>query len=467
MMIEKFRAPIVTVLGHVDHGKTTLLDTIRKTSIAKKEAGGITQGIGASVITTKEKKKITFIDTPGHAAFSKMRSRGARVADIAVLVVAADDGVKPQTKEALKHILEAKIPYIVAVSKIDLPSASPETVRGQLEKEGVLFEGRGGDVPFVTISSKTGKGIDGLLEMINLVAEVNEIKADPKGDLEAVVIETSKDRRGPLVSVIVRNGTLRVGDKILAEDEVCKVRGLFDDNEKSVNQVLPGEPALILGFDELPPVGAQVSFFKDKDLNYKKSTKTVVIPEIKKGQIPLVIKTKTKGSLEAILSNLPKEIVVVSSGIGEVNKSDIFSAKPANAYLFAFETKVPKIVAKLAETEGVPIETFDIIYKLFERLDELIKESQEQILGKAEIIATFPFNKKRVAGCKVISGKIGKTNKLILMRGKEKIGEVKPVSMKKQKQAIQEAKEGEEFGLIFEPQLDFEIGDMLVSVAHG
>src|SRR3990172_5876534 len=202
------RPPIATVLGHVDHGKTTLLDAVRKTNVASREAGGITQSIGASQVTTKEGKKITFIDTPGHAAFTNMRSRGAKVADIAVLVVASEEGVKPQTKEALQIIKEAKVPYMVAATKIDLASADPDAAKEQLEKEGVSFEGRGGDVPFVALSAKTGKGIEELLETLSLVSEVHDIKADSQGELEAVVLETSKDKRGLLVSVVVRNGTL-------------------------------------------------------------------------------------------------------------------------------------------------------------------------------------------------------------------------------------------------------------------
>lgn len=463
--MRKLRPPIVTILGHVDHGKTTLLDKVRKTMVATREAGGITQSIGASVVTTKEKKKITFIDTPGHVAFSSMRSRGAKVADIAILVVAADDGVKPQTKEALKHIIEAKIPYIVAITKIDLPSADVNSVRGQLEKIGVLFEGRGGQVPQLAVSGKTGKGIEALLEMVVLVTEVNEIKADPQGNLEAVVIETSKDKRGPLVSVIVREGTLSVAQKVVADGVPGKARGLFDDKGKRVKQVIPGYPGQILGFGELPPVGSKVTFLGEEKKNQKEKEKALE-KEVGEGQIPLIIKAQTKGSLEAILENLPEKAVVISSGVGEVNESDIFLAKPAGAYIFALETKASSTVAKLAETEGVPIEKFDVIYKLFERIEELIKKSEKEVLGKAEVLASFPYDDKKVAGCKVVSGRIIKTKGLILMRDEKELGEAKIVSMKKQKQAINEAKEGEEFGVVLKPQLDFKIGDMLVSVQH-
>ncbi|MEJ2441604.1 MAG: GTP-binding protein, partial [Patescibacteria group bacterium] len=321
--MKKVRPPIVTVLGHVDHGKTTLLDALRKTSVARKEAGGITQSTGASVVTTKEGKKITFIDTPGHAAFAEMRSRGAQLADIALLVVAADDGVKPQTIEALKYIKEAKIPFIVVISKIDIsPSIVP--IKGQLEKEGVLFEGRGGDTPLVALSAKTKKGIDELIEMITLVSEVNEIKADEGGELEAIVVETGKDTRGPTASVVVREGTLSVRDEILMDGIECRVRGLFNYEGKSVKKVLPGEPALVLGLKELPPVGTKVTSLKGgetkKDEVIKKDAKQSSVEE---GQIAVVLKARSAGALEALLVNLPKDVVVVNSGVGPVNESDV------------------------------------------------------------------------------------------------------------------------------------------------
>lgn len=459
------RPPIVTVLGHVDHGKTTLLDYIRKSKITSKEAGGITQSIGASQVVTKEGKKITFIDTPGHAAFSKMRSRGAKVADIALLAIAGDDGMKPQTKEALGYIEAADIPYIVVVTKKDLSSTKIDTIRGQLEKEGVTFEGRGGDVPLIATSGKTGEGINDLLEMIALVAEVHEIKADPKGDLEGVVIETSKDKRGPTVSAVLRNGTLKVGMDIVAGNVNARARGLFDDKGKSVKEIAPGAPVLILGFSKLPPVGAKIEFLVDKTIIQEKREGKTSRQAVEEGEIPVVIKAQSSGSLEDLLANLPEGVVVIYSGIGDVNESDVFMAKSTHLeHIFAFESKVPTKVAKLAETEGVEIETFEIIYELFERLEELIKEGQTEVLGKAEILAEFPFNNRRVAGSKVLQGRIRKGDSLVLMRGPEERGEARAVSMKKQKQNINEVKEGEEFGIIIEPQLDFKLGDMILSV---
>lgn len=457
------RPPIVAVLGHVDHGKTTLLDAIRKTSVAAKEAGGITQSIGASQVETKEGKKITFIDTPGHAAFTKMRSRGASVADIAILVVDASDGVKPQTIEALQIIKEAKIPFIVAATKIDLPSASLETVEGQLEKEGVAFEGRGGDVPVVPVSGKTGKGIDELLETISLVAEVHEVRGSASEPLEAVIIETSKDKKGSLATLIVRRGTLKVGELIHAENISCKLRALFSEKRVSVKEVFPGEPASVLGFDELPPIGAVVSSGLSQ-IQEEKKKEMVKIGKVDKEQIAIILKAKNAGSLEAVLGSLPQNTIVISTGVGDVNESDILLAKTSDAYVISFDSAVSPVVSKLAETEGVLVKKFDVIYDLTDALNELLKKGRQEILGRAEIIATFPYENQKVAGCKVLEGKITKVDNLVLLREEKEVGRVKPVSLKKQKQEILEAKAGEEFGIIFTPSLDFKIGDVLVSV---
>ncbi len=458
------RPPIVVVLGHVDHGKTTLLDAVRKTNVASREAGGITQGIGASVISTKEGKKITFIDTPGHAAFTKMRSRGAKLADIAVLVVASDDGVKPQTKEALQIIRQASVPFVVALTKIDLPHADVEAVKGQLEKEGVAFEARGGDVPVVALSAKTGKGIDELLETISLVAEMHEIKASPAGPLEVVVLETSKDKSGLLVSVVVRNGTLKVGQSVSGEGRLVKIRGLFKEGKKAIREALPSEPAQILGFETLPSVGTLITSSGQSVLVSQKPKEVRV--KVERGQIPIMVKAQSEGALEAVLASAPPGVVSVSSGVGDVYESDVLLAKSSGIpRIFCFESKASPAVLKLAEAEGVRIEIFRVIYELLQRLEELVKKAEVEVLGRAEVVAQFPFNNKKVAGCRVVSGQISKTDRLLVLRGEKKLGEVKVVSLKKQKQEISLAKVGEEFGIVFEPQLDFDVGDVLVSVA--
>lgn len=459
------RPPIVTILGHVDHGKTTLLDFIRKTKVAQKEAGAITQGIGASLIEISGGKKITFIDTPGHAAFANMRARGAKVADIAILAVAADDGVKPQTKEAFKIIKEAKIPFIVAATKMDLPHASIEDVKRELQKEGILFEGSGGDTPIIGVSGKTGKGVDELLDLISLVAELNEIRADPKADLEAVVIEASKEKQGPTATIVVRNGKISVGDLLVTETVEAKVRGLFDSLYKKIESAEPGEPALVLGFDDLPMVGSRVWKKADQKPTLLQISKKEITPSlVEEGRLPVIIKAKNKGGLEALTTNLPTELSIVSTGLGDVTESDIFLAKSTKARIFAFETKLSGRVAKLAEEEGISVDTYEVIYHLFERVQTLIKKSEPETLGRAEVVAQFPFKNMRVAGCKVTQGGFAKGDEVTLRSGDKDIGVVKVLSMKKGKQEVGVVKQGEECGILFVPQLDFKVGDVILSV---
>lgn len=464
--LQKPRPPIVVVLGHVDHGKTTLLDTIRKTNVAQKEAGGITQSIGASQISTKEGNIITFIDTPGHAAFANMRSRGATLSDIAILVVSADDGVKPQTKEALEYILNTNVPFIVAVTKVDLPSADPESVKIQLEKEGVLFEGRGGDIPLVKISAKTGLGINELLEIIVLMSEINGFSGDVNFQLESYVIETGKGKSGPSVSLVVKNGSIKVGDELLSETVTGKVRGIFDFQGKILTEVNPGQPAQVLGFSELPRVGSKIWHKNEHSLpvEYKKG---VIEESITGGKFPIVIKAKNAGSLEAVLAHVPSDFFVVLSDVGDVSESDVLLAKSAGAEIITFESRTSANVLKLAKTEGVKIESFTIIYELFEKLKDDIQKGEIQILGKAQILNFFPFDNKKVAGCKVVSGKISKNDFLVLSRNEKEIGKIKVLSMKKGRQEIAEVGQGEEFGILFAPQLEFKVGDVILSVRNN
>lgn len=460
------RPPIVTILGHVDHGKTSLLDAIRKTNVVAREAGGITQTIGASVIKTKEGRDITFIDTPGHAAFSNMRSRGSKVADIAILIVDATDGVKPQTQESIKLILEAKIPFIVVATKMDLPTATKELVYAGLENEGIYFEGRGGDTPLVEVSAKKGEGISQLLEMILLIYDMQEVKADKEANLQAVVIETQTDKRGSLASVVVRDGSLKVGDTVYCEDKESKIRGLFNDQSVSVKEVLPGYPAAIMGLEALPQVGTIISSTPTVPGEKAEAAKKDIRFKLKKDEIAVYIKAKNQGTLEAVLANLTPKAIVVGSGVGDVFESDILTAKSSGgANIFCFESKASPQVAKLADAEGIKIESFNIIYELFQRIEELLKSGQKEVLGKAEVIASFPFNNKKVAGCKLTLGKMVKNDSLLVMRGEKEIGRSKATSLKKGKADVLEVKQGEEFGVIFEPQLDFAIGDVLVSVA--
>lgn len=461
------RPPVVVVLGHVDHGKTTLLDAIRKTNVTAREAGGITQKIGASVVETKEGKKITFIDTPGHAAFTKMRSRGATVADIAVLVVSQDDGVQPQTREALQIIRDAGIPFVVAGTKADIPGVSVERLQGELEKENVFFEGRGGDTPFISVSAKTNTGIGELLEMLALMADVAEIKGDASGILEAVVIESNKDKMGLSATVVVRNGSIKIGEIIFAEEAEAKVRALFDDEGKSVKEVLPGNPAKVVGFSELPTVGTTIAREPHKKEKIDVKSKGIFdLRRLKDDEIPVIIKADNAGSLEAIIASLPAKIVVVGSGVGEVTSRDIIDAKTGNAYVLAFESKIPSDILKLAEAEKVKVERFQIIYELLQRLDEILKKGAVEIKGRAQIMASFPFDSKKVAGCKVLNGRISKGDTLVLQRLDKEMGKAKAVSIRKQKAEVFSVGQSEEFGVILDPQLDFQIGDVLLSVAR-
>lgn len=464
MKKELERPPIVAVLGHVDHGKTTLLDSIRETRVQAKEVGGITQSIGASTISTKEGKRITLIDTPGHAAFSKMRSSGAVAADIAILVVAADDGVKPQTVEAIKHIKDAKLPFVVAITKMDLQTASTEKAIDQLEKEGIVFEGKGGDTPYVEVSGKSGKGLEDLLEMILLVSQVNEIKGDKDALLEAIVIETAKSKGGLLVSVVVKNGTLKKGLDIYVKGVSCRVKGLFGDSGVNLKEITPGEAAQILGFSELPSVGSIVKDVKGKDEATNINVKRRNIKKLDEDEAPVVIKAGSTGSLDAVMENLPEKIVVIDSGVGDVNESDIVMAKSANAIVCAFEVKVRSEVLRFAKTEEVIVEMFDLIYKLLDRMEELVEDKREKIIASAKIIAEFPYNTKKVAGCSILEGEFVKGDKVMLVRNEQEIGKVRITSIRKVKQEVNKAVQGDECGIIFSPQLDFVIGDMLLSV---
>jgi translation initiation factor IF-2 len=457
----KNRQPIVVVLGHVDHGKTTLLDAIRKTSVAAKEAGGITQAIGASVVAG-----ITFIDTPGHAAFGKMRGRGAKVADIAILVVAQDDGVQPQTKEAIQIIKDAKIPFVVAGTKADVAGVNAEALKGQLEKEEVFFEGRGGQAPFISVSAKTGVGITELLETLALMAEVAELKGEASAELEAVVIESNKEKMGTSASVVIRNGSIKVGETIFAEEVECKVRGIFDDKGKSVREVLPGFPAKIIGFSEIPPIGASVGRTPHARIAEVAAPKNKFdLRRLKDDEIPVIIKASNAGALEAVIASLPPKIVVVDSGVGEITSSDVINAKTGNAYIFAFESKIPNEIIKLAEAEKIKIARFDIIYELIQAVEEIIKKGKVEELGRAEIVASFPFNDKKVAGSRVISGRISKGDRLVLMRVEKEVGRAKALSIRKQKTEVPSVGQSEEFGVIMDPQLDFTVGDVILSVA--
>jgi translation initiation factor IF-2 len=452
----KNRQPIVTVLGHVDHGKTSLLDAIRQTTIVSKEAGGITQSIGASVVSG-----ITFIDTPGHALFSSMRERGADIADIALLIIDGSSGIKPQTLEALELIQKNEVPFIVVITKSDLPSSTIENVLPPLEEKGIYFEGRGGQTPFIEVSAKNKINLDKLIDLILLFAEVNEIKGDEDLPLEAYVIETTKEKGGIYTSLVVKNGKLKIGDDLYTKNTKGRVRGLFDFQNKPVKEVSPGFPARVLGFDETPLVGCVVS---DKPCDIEKPVNKKTFIRHDKTKIPLLIKANNQGALDVLKASIPNGFIVVDSGIGEVVESDVLNAKANEAYLFVFESKISSNIKKLADSEGVHVEKFDVIYELLEKLEKILKDDVFEIKGKAQILAEFPFDGKKIAGVRVTMGRIEKTLNLKILRGENEIGQAKAVSIKKQKQEVQGVSQGEECGILLNKELDFKIGDVIIAV---
>lgn len=458
------RPPVVTLVGHIDHGKTTLLDKIRQSRVASGEAGGITQHIGAYKIEIKNKKEITFIDTPGHAAFSKMRARGVEVTDLVVLVVAADEGVQEQTKESYDHIKAANVPFLVAVNKTDLPSANVEQVKSQLSEIGIVPEDYGGDTVVVPLSAQTGEGVDNLLEMILLMAEMEELTADPEGDLEGVVIESSLDRqRGPVATVLVKNGKLTMGEEIYGEKIPAKIKALIDWQGNRVEEALPGDPVEILGFKEVPPIGAVVGEEPAEKKKIKESKE-----EDEEGKLKIILKADVEGSIEAIKANLLPEVQVIHSGVGVVTESDVFLAQSTQADIFAFNVELMPAAKNLIKQSQIKVFQTDIIYELLEEIEERLKGEKDPledkiVLGEAEILAEFKIGGKRIAGGRVNEGEIFRDQKVFLKRGEKIIGQSVLASLRHRKEDIKKAKKDREFGAVFSPPLDFEVGDVIIS----
>lgn len=486
-MTEISRPPIVTILGHIDHGKTTLLDFIRKANVVAKEHGGITQHIGAYQVE-HDGKLITFIDTPGHAAFEKMRSRGAKVSDIAVLVVALDDGIMPQTVGAIKHIQEAKVPMIVAVNKIDLPGIDKKVqlqkIKKQLSDQKVNLEEYGGDVLLIPLSAKTGEGVDKLLEMILLVSELHEIKGDPQAQAEGAVIESSLDKfKGAVATILVRNGTLKRGDQIMVGGIKSKIRGLFDFNGKPVEMAGPSTPVEVLGLENVPAVGATLgeeSISKNQELREVQT----LVDKLKQAEtkvLKVIIKADKQGSLEAIQASLEKfnpapdgaglvrMVEFIATGTGDISEDNVKLASSVGAIVIGFNVKIAPAASKLAETEHVLIRTYNIIYELLQEIEEviegLVKVGQvEEVLGRADIIAQFPHGKdERIAGCRMVEGSVAKGQRIRVVRGEVVVGETKIKSLKKVKEEINKVEKGSDCGMLFDPQLDFQTGDVVES----
>ncbi len=416
----ELRPPIVTIMGHVDHGKTSILDAVRKSDLAAREYGGITQHIGAYQIS-HHNKKITFIDTPGHEAFAQMRARGGKAADIVVLVVAADEGVMPQTKEAILHTKAAAVPMIVAINKMDTAGANPQKVKQELAQESVLVEDWGGDVVSIPLSAKTGEGIDKLLDAILLIAEVHEVKGNASGELEAIIIESKLDRkRGVVVSCIVRNGTLRVGDKVIASNLEAKIKSIVDDKGKAIDEAGPSTPVEILGFGKVPHVGDLIMQSGSELAQLAIEVNRVeIIGKNAKKTVAMVLKADTEGTLEAVKGNLAKLISssvqatyalkFLHCGTGDVTESDVMLAQGAKGVVVGFNVRIPQSVADLAESNKILVKTYKTIYDLVEDSEKLLQgtatQEEAKIKGRAQVIKLFKLpSGDVVAGSKVIAG---------------------------------------------------------------
>jgi translation initiation factor IF-2 len=473
------RPPIVVVLGHVDHGKSSILEAIKDLKITSKESGGITQHIGAYQIE-HEGKKITFVDTPGHEAFFAMRSRGTKIADIAILVIAAEEGIKPQTKEAIKHIKEANIPFVVALNKIDKQTADPEKVKRELMGQDVLVESMGGKIPSVNVSAVTKKGIGELLEMILLLAEMEDLKADASKKASGVIVESYLDaKRGPITTLIVEEGVLKEGDIVATESNTGKVKTLEDFKGESIKEALPSDPAVVLGFEQVPKTGEEFSVFEDIESAKEQIKKPKVFSAKPKEtneeirSLNLIIKADVLGSLEAIenlLKDIPQEKAVIKTlkaNIGEINDSDIKLAKTSKSIILGFRVKTNQTAQKLALREKVRIMTFDVIYELTQTARELLEKilAPEKIrkeVGKLKLLAIFKKEKGRqIVGGKVTAGEIKRGISAEVYRNEEKIGKGKILEVQKEKEEVDSCLKGRECGIMFSGDVDLQEDDIL------
>ncbi|PIR89202.1 MAG: translation initiation factor IF-2 [Candidatus Harrisonbacteria bacterium CG10_big_fil_rev_8_21_14_0_10_40_38] len=469
------RPPIVVVLGHVDHGKTTLLDYIRKANVAEREAGGITQSMGAYEME-HNKRKLTFIDTPGHEAFSKMRSRGAAAADIAILIVAADDGVKPQTKEAIQIIQDAKIPFVVAINKIDRDSADVNRVKNDLAASNVLLEGYGGNISFQAISAKTGEGVPELLDLILLAAEFEDLSFDAGADPSGFIFEAKRDsRRGVAVSGIITNGTLKVGDEIVAGEDFAKIKSLENFLGERVKEAVPSMPVMIFGFDSLPSVGDR--FLKGEKqkaaLPSVAQNRTAVMPTLaSQTSINLILKADVSGSLEALTElvqnlTLPETatIKIVDASVGDITDGDVKLAVSSSAMIIGFKVSIAKTAENFVKSQRVTVITSSIIYELIEaiekRLTKTMKESDKSIL---EILGVFGVRgKNQVIGGKVLVGTLKNESKFDVERNGEIVGSGRIINLQSGKNDALKVEAENECGLLADADVDIVVGDRIVT----
>jgi translation initiation factor IF-2 len=492
------RSPVVTVMGHVDHGKTSLLDALRHANVVSGEAGGITQHIGAYQVTSPESgKKITFIDTPGHAAFTAMRARGAKVTDIVVLVVAADDGVMPQTIEAINHAKAAKVPMIIAINKIDKPDARPERVRTELLQHEVQVESLGGDVVDVEVSAKNRTNLDKLLEMIALQADLLELKTNSERPAEGTVIEAKLDRgRGPVATVLVQRGTLRVGDIIVAGAEMGRVRALINDQGETIDEAGPSVPVEVLGFNGPPEAGDRLAVVENEararqvtsyrahqkrenaaaSVSGMRGSLEQMMSQLKtagRKEFPLIVKADVQGSLEAILGSLEKlgtdEVAarILHAGVGGISESDVTLAEGFNAAIIGFSVRANKEAAAAAKRNGIEIRYYNIIYDLVDDIKKamsglLAPTLRETMLGNAQILEIFNISKVgKVAGCRVTDGTVERGANVRLIRDNVVVHEGKLSTLKRFKDEVKEVQSGQECGMAFENYHDMRAGDVI------
>lgn len=474
------RPPIIAVMGHVDHGKTTLLDYIRKTAVAEKEAGGITQSIGAYEIThpstssgQTKGSKITFIDTPGHEAFSKMREHSARIADLAILVVAADDGVKPQTQNALEYIKKENITCIVAINKIDKPNANIEKVKADLAAIGLYLEGFGGDVSWYSISAKTGEGVNELLDLVVLASELQDLSYDPSASPTGVVITSKLDaRRGGIVGLIVKNGILTQGSLIATKTARGKIKILNDFLGKPVKSLVPSAPALILGFDTLPEIGEEFVCGKEIESLYKGTTAERLDLGKNKEEttITLIVKADEAGSLEAlrgISTRIPsdKPIIITSSNIGDIYETDIKLAQSTHAIIVGFNVKIDKAALNMARNEKVMVIQSNIIYEIEKELIEYIKRKNPKEMPSLEIRGVFGGKgKERIVGGKVIIGPVKNQGVFDLWRNEKLIGSGKIINLQSGRKDVGSAEAEQDVGLLAESDIEIRMGDKLIFI---
>ncbi|MEY8303152.1 translation initiation factor IF-2 [Anaerosalibacter bizertensis] len=490
----KPRPPIVTVMGHVDHGKTSLLDAIRKTAVTEREAGGITQHIGASTINI-DGEKIVFLDTPGHEAFTTMRARGAQVTDIAILVVAADDGVMPQTVEAINHAKAANVPIIVAINKMDKPTANPDRIKQELVEYGLVPEDWGGDTICVPVSARNEEGIDDVLEMILLVAEMQELKANPNRKAVGIIVEAELDKgRGPVATVLVQKGTLKVGDIVVSGTAHGRVRAMLNDKGKRVKKATPSIPVMILGLSEVPEAGEHLYVVENekKARNYTQARKEKIREEqlkssqkvslddlfekIQLGEVKelnVIIKADVKGSMEAVKQSLSKletdevRVNVIHGGVGGITESDVMLASASNAIIIGFNVRPTLTAIDISKRESVDIRTYRVIYDAIEDIESAMRglldpTIEEEVIGRAEIRATFKVpNVGMVAGIYVLQGKITRNSKIRLLREDVVIYEGDISSLKRFKDDAKEIQSGYEGGLSLENYNDIKEGDII------